>query len=356
MSTSYELDAMIQTVAARLDPALVCRRDVDRSLAIARFLPRWQCAGYECRLGDPAPRADFGVHLRRSHATTIDRAILAQAEPGEHSQAAWRRLDQFSRVWSERLTPISRAVPAISLEFDLHSSSARLAAPSVFFSIHPGRVGAPAGSGRAAGVCSHVVRGVLEALGVDVGRSRRTLEGCLDVVLSRVGFLQFGVWLARPVDTFRVCAPGLPLSEIQALVKALRWAGPADAYQSQWRDLLQFGDRGTVHFDVGEGVSAKLGVEITFGESSASFQRDDPEDTRLLDYLVEHDLCLPDKRDALLSWVGGFRLASRGPSDAEAAPIFLRTISHVKLVFQPGRAPEAKAYLGLGRIDGQTAH
>ena len=114
--------------------------------------------------------------------------------------------------------------------------------------------------------------------------------------------------------------------------------------------------RGTVHFDVGEGVSAKLGVEVTFGESSASFQRDDPEDTRLLDYLVEHDLCLPDKRDALLSWVGGFRLASRGPSDAEAAPIFLRTISHIKLVFQPGRPPEAKAYLGLGRIDGQTAH
>ena len=93
MSTSYELDAMIQTVAARLDPALVCRRDVDSSLGNARFLPRWQCAGYECRLGDPAPRADFGVHLRRSHATTIDPAILAQAEPGEHSQAAWRRLD-----------------------------------------------------------------------------------------------------------------------------------------------------------------------------------------------------------------------------------------------------------------------
>jgi hypothetical protein len=30
-----------------------------------------------------------------------------------------------------------------------------------------------------------------------------------------------------------------------------------------------------------------------------------------------------------------------------ALPVFLRRINHVKLVFQPGHPPEAKAYLAL---------
>jgi len=67
MSSPCQLATMIETVAPHLDSALACRDNVDSILAIARVVPSWQCAGFECRLGDAAPRADFGVHLRRKH-------------------------------------------------------------------------------------------------------------------------------------------------------------------------------------------------------------------------------------------------------------------------------------------------
>lgn len=357
MSTPFQLATMIETVAPRLHPALVCRDNVESILAIARVLPSWQCAGFECRLGDPAPRADFGVHLRRTHGISIDEARLARETPPETPEsAAWQRLRRFAHAWSERQTVVAQAIPAVSLEFDVHSPRPpRVAAPSIFFSIRFGLHRSGLADRTAVDACSSVAQAVLDALGADMADARHNLEQCFRVLLPRVPFLQLGVWLARPVNTFRICAPGLKLRDIRAVVRALRWPGPDDGYESRWRDLLQFGERGALHLDVGNELSAKIGIEVNFGEASASFRVDDPEDTRFFDYLVEHDMCLPEKRDALLSWVGGFRL-NHGGDDAATAPLFLRTISHVKFVFQPDQDPQAKAYLAVGRIDDRTEH
>ena len=65
-------------------------------------------------------------------------------------------------------------------------------------------------------------------------------------------------------------------------------------------------------------------------------------------------MCLPEKRDAVLSWVGAFRIG--GPHDEAGAALFLRTVSHVKLVFEPDQPPQAKAYLAVGRVDRPTEH
>lgn len=356
MSTPYALAPMIETVATHLHPSLVCRDNVDTILSIARTVPSWQCAGVECRLGDPAPRADFGIHLRRQHGIPVgaQRPGGAAAAPSATSDA-WQRLRQFADAWSDPETLVAQTIPAVSLEFDVHNrDGADGAAPSIFVSMRF----RPRGAARAGTRSSHeygaVVDTVLDALGVDAAAARDTLNRSFRVMLPRVAFLQLGVWLARPVDTFRVCAPGLPLRDIPAVVRALGWSGPADAYASHWRDLLEFGDRGTLHLDAGRGIAPRLGIEVNFGERSASWRRDDPEDTRVLDYLVEKDLCLPEKRHAVLSWVGAFRLGAH--QDEDGAALFLRTVSHVKLIFEPDRLPQAKAYLAVGRVDRQTEH
>jgi hypothetical protein len=357
MSTPSQLATMVDIVAPRLHPALICRDNVDSIRAIARVIPSWQCAGFECRLGNAAPRADFGVHLRRAHGIPIDGELLDEGGPlDSDSGDAWHRLRRFARAWSRRESILWQAVPAVSLEFDVHGPRApRVAAPSIFFSIRFGSCAPGRSNAGAVDACRAVVQAVLDALAVDVADAGRKLEECFRVLLPRVSFLQFGVWLGRSVDTFRICAPGLRLRDIHAVVQALRWSGPSDAYESQWRDLLQFGDTGALHLDVGTEVSAKLGVEVNFGEASASWNRHDPEDTRFFDYLIENDLCLPEKRDAVLSWVGGFRLFEDA-RDTGTAPLFLRTISHVKLVFQPEQAPQAKAYLAVGHVASETRH
>ena len=167
-----------------------------------------------------------------------------------------------------------------------------------------------------------------------------------------MSFLQLGVWLARPVDTFRICAPGLPLRDIPAVVKALGWSGPADAYASRWRDLLSSATGARCTW-MPAAASHRGSASKYFGERSASWRRHDPDDTRVLDYLVEKDMCLPNKRDAVLSWVGAFRLG--GHDDEGGAALFLRTVSHVKLVFEPDQLPQAKAYLAVGQVTGRRS-
>jgi len=347
MAAPYPLAGMIQMVAPRLNPALVSRDTIDRVVDLSRDLPRWQCAGFECRLGEASANADFGIHVRRRDG------LSAPSESG--SPEAWRRLQQFSSQWTSGRSLLGLAIPAVSLEFDVSDPKApHRTAPSVFFSIHPGRGPRHESQASIAQACHVVVRTVLDSLGVPSGHADDALERCCRVLLHRVPFLQFGVWLTRSLTTFRVCAPALPLGAIPAVVRELGWLGPADAYAAQWRDLSRFTDRVSLHLDVAERVGPRLGLEVGFAESSAAFNADDPEDTRFCDYLVDAGMCRPDKRDALFDWVGGFRLG--GPAGGDALGLFLRTISHVKVVYQPGRAPEAKAYLAVGYLPTGIEH
>ena len=348
MAAPYPLAEMIQMLAPRLHPALISRDNIARIVAVARDVPHWQCAGFECRLGEASPSADFGIHVRRRDG------LAAPDESG--SPDAWRRLERFSTQWTTGRSLLSLAIPAVSLEFDVSDPHAPgRTAPSVFFSIHPGPCGPRQSSSESvARDCQVVVRTVLDALGVSWAHADETLERCCRVLLPRVPFLQFGVWLTRSLTTFRVCAPALPLAEIRPVVRELGWMGPADAYAGRWRDLSSFTDRVSLHLDVGERVGPRLGVEVGFAEPSAAFNADDPDDTRFCDYLVDAGLCLPDKRDALFDWVGGFRVGGRSAFDR--SDLFLRTISHVKLVYQPCRAPQAKAYLAVGYVPPGIEH
>ncbi|MEO7275963.1 MAG: hypothetical protein ABIX28_21290 [Vicinamibacterales bacterium] len=348
MAAPHPLAEMIELVAPRLDAALISRDNIDRIIALSRDVPHWQCAGFECRLGEADPGADFGIHVRRR-----DGLAGPAASP---SPDAWRRLEQFSRQWTAARSLLALAIPAVSLEYDVSDPHASpQTAPSVFFSIHPGPCHPrQSSSDSVAGACHTVVKTVLEALGVPSAHADETLDRCCRVLLPRVPFLQFGVWLTRSLTTFRVCAPGLPLSEIRPVVRELGWLGPADAYAARWRDLSSFTDRVSLHLDVGERVGPRLGVEVGFAEASAAFDPHDPDDTRFCDYLVNTGLCLPEKRDALFNWVGGFRL--RSPADADSSDLFLRTISHIKLVYQPYRAPQAKAYLAVGYVPSGIEH
>jgi len=357
MPTQYALETIITAIAPRIDPALISRDNLNTILTIAHFLPLWRCTGFECRLGTPEPHADFGVHLTREDWIASESVVVANAKAVNAASCdVWWRLHRLAEVWADTKSLVSQAVPAMSLEFDVHRLPVPLAAPSIFFSIHPGPCGPEtSASNKAVDTCSKVARELLEVLAVNVSDDvQNKLEDCFKALLPKVPFLQFGIWLARPADTLRICAPGIPLLEIKPALNKLRWQGPTDAYETRWCDLLQFRDKGSLHLDVGKGVSAKLGIEVPFDDDSAYMNKNDPESTRFFDYLVEKNLCLPEKRDAVLSWVGGFRLSSDSPaSSTKVEPIFLRRVSHVKMVYEPDQAPMAKVYLSIGRVPDQ---
>ncbi|MBW3570477.1 MAG: hypothetical protein KY467_05180, partial [Gemmatimonadetes bacterium] len=98
---------------------------------------------------------------------------------------------------------------------------------------------------------------------------------------------------------------------------------------------------GMLHVDVLEGaLLPRLGLEYTL-ERSPQVHGGIAEGA-FLDRLVECGLCAPERRDALQAWPGYEVHTLRH----ELWPSWLvRRVNCIKLVYEPGREPQAKAYL-----------
>ncbi|MBN1860783.1 MAG: hypothetical protein JW840_04895, partial [Candidatus Thermoplasmatota archaeon] len=124
--------------------------------------------------------------------------------------------------------------------------------------------------------------------------------------------------------------------------------------QTLVRDIQMKAERFVLSFDVtADGIGPRIGLECSFEENRYH------EETRwepLFDYLVEQGMCLPEKRDALLRYPGvehpddfsGGVMKPLVSVSQHLDDIFsgslVRYISHVKVVYIPGRPIEAKAY------------
>jgi hypothetical protein len=98
---------------------------------------------------------------------------------------------------------------------------------------------------------------------------------------------------------------------------------------------------GMLHLDVLEGaLLPRLGVEYTLDRYTQIRGR--IAEQPFLDTLAERELCEPERRDALLSWPGYELLTLRH----ELWPSLLaRRVNCIKLVHEPDRPPQMKAYL-----------
>ncbi len=102
-------------------------------------------------------------------------------------------------------------------------------------------------------------------------------------------------------------------------------------------------ERPHLSFDLRAEILPRVGLEGSFAS-----QRD-PRWVELLARLVDRGLCTPAERDAILAWPGYDTFWTAAPDwpleRAGLRGFCVRSLSHVKVVAQPGRTPEAKIYL-----------
>ena len=340
MAAPYPLAQMIELIAPRLKPSLISRDNIERIVDLARGraalamrrlrMPAGRPVA-KCGLRDPCPpprRACRAGGIRSSRRLAPARAVL-QSMDGHPIAAVAGDTGSVARVrrqrsagaapertvrvlldssWPVRCRTSGRAnrsrVPAIR-------SSARCWTRWACRRLTPTRRSTVLPCPPSAGAFP-AVRGLAHALADDLPRLRAGPAAERDPAgRPRAGLLGPGMRMpgdgATSPHSRIVCRSTSTSPNASDRDSASRWAWP---------------------------------------KASAAFDADDPDDTRFWDYLVETGLCLPAKRDALFDWVGGFRLGGR--AGAGASELFLRTISHVKLVYQPCRAPEAKVYLAVG--------
>jgi hypothetical protein len=277
------------------------------------------------------------------------------------SDPIWRRVADFAARWADPSSALYRAVDNVWLEFDVDGAPPVIPIPSVFFGLQP------SGQEGASGVAyERVVDGYRapaeKAIGLLSGsalapRKLQMLSDCFRALSSVEHVFQVGLMLSRGAEAVRLC---INLRSVEGIVEYLTGVGwPCSEAEvlGVLEPIASLVDYVCLDIDVGETVHRKIGLECYF--DGIKQPRTEPRWGVFLDSLVRDGLCTADKRDALLSypgyvdenaegipWPRALRRASH-LLGGRSLSTFIRSLHHVKIVYQPGEGLEAKAYLAV---------
>ena len=344
----YLLSGTLGLAARHASPVLLPPAALGRVMRVAGCIPAalTRAAYLECRLRDGPDPVDLIFRMEREGAEilagrnpAVDPSRLLDAGP------AWRAVADFCSAWLDGSDPSWRLVRHLWLELDLDDASLPAAwplpQPSVFVALDDD---ATAAMGTDA-VLDLVAR-VIAPLAPDVldGDTRSRLRAVLERRPPGAAVPYAGVMLSRPRQAVRVYLSRVPGAAVPGLLNEVGW--PEDQGRMAAEVVSTMRDAGApevgmLHLDVLEGaLLPRLGVEYTLDRGTQIRGR--VAEQSFLDTLAERRLCDPARRDALLAWPG-YELLTL---PHELWPSLLaRRVNCIKLVHEPDRAPQMKAYL-----------
>jgi len=349
--------AYLRPLAPYLDAALISPEALADIAAVAGVLPERLALftfGFECRLGEAAPRADF---LLCATASSGGRDVLAQPEsypawpPAVRRDPAWQRVFNFARHWAREGSALQAHVDNVWLEFDVERPRAAIPVPSLFFSPEAGRRGVDTPARLTAS-------GLALLLDESPERLSARLAPVFEALPARARVFQVGAMLSRRTDKVRLCIDRLAPEALVELVRQLGGDGPAGAVREAVQAWSGLADELCLNVDVGAEFSAKVGLECYFLDESS--QERARKLGAFLDRLVERGLCTPAKRAGVLAYPGvcherrdralwpELLLRSSSFLGSGTVSAFARDVHHLKLVCHPEGRLEAKAYLWAG--------
>ncbi len=293
----------LQAVRSHLATSLVDGRTLEILLGVARQLPGDVMTALEIRLGSEPAAVDLSLRLARP----AQALWMAERVSSPH-------LREFLRGWSaEPDGPAS----SVWLEFDLDREPSP---PAVCAGLR----------GRAEpGWVADVLLPRLHGRPL-TPRQRELTEACCAAIPEGARLLYAFSLLSRGAGEIRLEILGLdPAGSLRYLE---RTAPSALGQIAEVLPLFAGVERLHLSLDIGERISPRMGLEGSF----VKLPHREPGWRGLFDRLVARGLCSPEKRDAVFAW----------PGYDSPAPGWhcVRSLSHVKVVTCPRRAPEAKVY------------
>jgi hypothetical protein len=316
-------------------------------IEMAKILPPIVNGLIECRLDTDNQEADLSQHILAGNSEP-DILMNHIIRSGLSDMGVWLRIQEFCTQWQTQSSSIHDAVDGIGFELDADACCRQPRLPSFFLRL------------KKEGLSANEKQSALEeGLQILLGRSgsfpwQDVLHCCF--TFSKARLIYIGVMLARNADVLRVEFIPHSIESIIPLLKHIGWSGDEGKLEALIGQLSHFGAYiNLLHVDIAATALPKIGLSCI---CRADPDRK-PDWATLLDHLVEAGLCLPRKRDGVLSWEGfADPTASNVPWPAhiiaqsllkpDLLSIFERDISHIKIVYQPGKPLAAKAYLRFG--------
>lgn len=327
-------------------------------LSVAKHFPGnlTSFLGFEIHLGDVRERADWAFAISGAgDDRVVFENLLKQGSFSElfMQRPEWKQIALFSEEWTNKDSLLKNKVKCFWLEFDMPEMQSDLIIPSVFFG--PEKIPQDASSDPEAQFrwlvndALPLLRGKRLPLKV-----KEQLLSCIEKIPKGASLFQVGTMLSRSTNDVRLYINKIHPERIIPYLTLLGWHDTDDQLQNLIMDIGAKAERFVLSFDVtADGIGPRIGLECSFEENR---YHEEPRWEPLFDYLVEQGMCLPEKRDALLRYSGvehpddfsGGVMKPLVSVSQHLDDIFsgslVRYISHVKVVYIPGRPLEAKAY------------
>ncbi|HEX8145195.1 MAG TPA: hypothetical protein VF553_21695 [Pyrinomonadaceae bacterium] len=257
--------------------------------------------------------------------------------PQELQNGSWEKLRGFYRAWAETHASSFENARATWLEFDTSTNgTAEVSPPNLLFGYWPQEVERPP---------EWIIDTIIPLLlgGAISPEFRQNVARCLAARPRETADFQIGVMFSRNIQAVRLCVFDLPADEVFPYLDEVGWNGDRDELGEYLEAFQPYADFIGLHLDVGEKIYPHIGVEPNFVAGCWARQPHmEPRWKGQFEQLLKRGLLIPEKRDALLAWIGHQSLLS---GDQEV--LLLRGLSHLKVVLRPGAQAVAKAYFGI---------
>jgi hypothetical protein len=334
-----------------LPKKLVSNENFEDIQSVSRYFPSnvTSFLGFECRLGEKKPRADFAFAIS---GMGKDRDVFIKLLKDDYlpddffTKNEWVNISNFAAAWSNSDSLIHKNVQCFWLEFDLFDKTPETPVPCVFFG--PKKSSSSDYDWIVNEALPLLKGGILPEKVVDL------FYTSINKIPDNATLFQVGTMLSRASNAVRIHVNKLKPEQIIPFLKDIGYKDDEKKLRSLISDLENKADRFVISFDIREnGIGSKIGIELSF--SSNNFEKESRWKI-LLDYLEEKNLCLKDKKEALLSYQGAE--INEEYYDSKMIPItsaadfqynkkttnIVRYINHIKIVYRPNEKLEAKAY------------
>lgn len=338
----------VAAAEGHLPPTIVSQDVLAQIYHIARRLSPAHLIVFESRLDEIAAKVDFLISMKPTNILQPEAAGLVS------KHAVWSAVDKLCQDWQSAADEswFKRGIDSIWLEFDTSQHSDNPLVPGIFFaSLEAGIFVTPF---TAAEQCQ-VVREALANLPSSTrhdAQIHNNVERIMAELPATARIFALGDMNGRTAKALRVSISHFPPQDLLSFLKRIGWQGSEEAINK----ILEIAGPIqviNVNLDVGAKVGPQVGLEFVPGSRVRKSKW-----IPLLDRLVAHGLCLPAKRDALLTWPGytdathNFALwpSSVVNTDGMIPPlhcILLRYLSHVKIVYRENEPLFAKAYFSM---------
>jgi hypothetical protein len=340
---NYSLQDYLNLIVPYLSDVLVSRQQLTCIQQVAQLLPPLSPALLECRLEADQPQVDLSVGLQPMKIPIAEPLI---------SYPFWQELHSFCQDWTSVNSLLHETVEDIWLEFDLDGTTDGLTVACWFFSLQ-GKVF----QDKNAEALSKLMQIISWVQNHPIDERRRALvQQCINALPDGVGISQVGGMRSRQGEPLRLNVSGLSAKTIPMYLAKIQGQKVETDLAEMMNPLSHLSDRLVLCFDIQEQIGSRIGLECYLNQQP----KKEPRWTEFFDLLVAMKCCTPEKRDALLRWPGLIQQKDTQelwPVNLQELDswisqgnisVFWRTINHLKLVYQPDRPLQAKAYLAFG--------